>query len=110
MVLFLAVKGKTIFSRPCVYLPSCILLLYVCLEAVRRNPFSEDNTEAQFYTFAQKWVQGSADRCGSRGMKFMKTDNRADDCQQVQQLTDSESDSDSPLTAQQMSDNDTDVE
>jgi len=73
------------------YLPSCILLLYVCLEAARRNPFSEDSTEAQFGTFAQKWLQGSADRGGSRGMKFMKTDNRANDCQQLQQLTDSES-------------------
>ena len=92
------------------YLPSCILLLYVCLEAARRNPFSKDNTEAQFGTFAQKWLQGAAVRGGSRGMKFMKTDNRADDCQQVQQLTDSEPDSDSPLTAQQMSDNDSDVE
>jgi len=39
----------------------------------------------------------------------MKTHNGADDCQQVQQLTDSESDSVSPLTAQQLSDNDIDV-
>ena len=39
----------------CMYLPSYILLLYVCLEAAQRNLFSEDVTEAQFGTFAQKW-------------------------------------------------------
>ena len=80
------------------YLPYCILLLYVRLVAARRNPFSEDISEAQFGTFARKRLRDEADRGGGRRMRFTKTHNRADDCRQVQQLTNSESDSGSPLT------------